>query len=390
MLFLFTGKMGAGKTYDAVELKILKPLMETDRKIFTNIDGFQKQECLDAVDKYCGKKVSDRIVFLSDKDIGTKVEYWYHRDDQPAPLIDFSGGILVIDEFHRVFPKKSKSPATLMFFEFLTYQRHLTSADGHATDVVLLTQSPRYLSAELHDIIQETHQFLKQDFLGSAFKNKYRHAVYEGYMSIAEMRKAHKTKDGVIHNSVKTYNPAVFACYKSANGVVKDGKRDYGIFSLKRIILFLLVALPFPILLYIAIGYFSPDGTSFGREKKDPTTAEAQTLTDSNNPDSTNTNTSQNKTAVSKAHFDNTTTLNNTAQYIGEFRANGERVFMFNQDGHRKYALSKDFKAITDYGVFVKFELHNGDIISDVYTNKKSDAVPNNTTSNSQKSQELK
>lgn len=377
MIILLTGLPGGGKSHGAMKDHVLPFLKETEQPLFTNIAGLNDQACLDAIDKYCGREVSHRINFIDDFEFIRKPENWFHPETNPNPALDLRGALIVIDEFPQYLSNEEKMPPH--FMQFCLNHRRYTSDEGLPTKLIFIAQSSDLLHRQLRkSVVEKTIHFYKMSRIGTTLftENKYRYSTFDGYVSPSQMSKGSGKSPNpwLIETKVGKYDPFVFPCYSTSQASTSHKESSRGAGGMSRVAGIMIMGLA-------GIGFcgyqvhkvFAPDtsvSASADASKASTSTPTAPVAT------------------TSKQFFDTTSGLSQSAKYKGEFNIQGSRVFIFDQDGQRKYAMPKDFKNIVDHGSFIQFTLHNGETISDVYSaksastdNKKSD-VANNISAN--------
>ena len=193
MIIGFTGTPGSGKTYEAVK-KILDNL-RMGRVVYTNIDGIFDPECLEMIKSYCGlsdlalTRLLRPIVSPTDKD--PIHDFWMHIEP---------GCLVVLDEIHKWFSNRDyREEKNIQFGYWASTHRH------NGFDVVLITQNIDRVDIAVRSLLEWNYVFRKVNFLGSAVKRKYLCYAYGG----------DDTSGRPLSTSTRTYNPAVFRCYKS-------------------------------------------------------------------------------------------------------------------------------------------------------------------------------
>lgn len=146
MIYLITGNMGTGKTSRAVSM------------ILNNEDGLFKQTLDDG-------SVVDRPLFFCHIDGLDAAKFNAHeltKDEiQAAPLdaIMPTGGILIVDEAHWVYPVRAAAKAVPEYIQKLSELRH----DGFT--LILLTQHPSQLDIFVRNLVSK-HIHLERKSLG--------------------------------------------------------------------------------------------------------------------------------------------------------------------------------------------------------------------------------
>jgi zona occludens toxin len=196
MIIGFAGTPGSGKTYEAVS-KIIDNL-RWGRIVYTNIDGMSDPQCLEMIKCYC--ELSDlalmkQLHFLQDDQLA---DFWMHVTP---------GALIVLDEVQKVFSSREwQSAKNNAFASWASTHRH------NGFDVVLISQAVERIDSAVRALLEWTYVFRKVNFFGGAVQKKYICYAYGG----------DDTGANPLKKSVRTYNPAVFLCYKSY--VAKDVK----------------------------------------------------------------------------------------------------------------------------------------------------------------------
>ncbi len=194
MIIGFTGTPGSGKSYEAVK-KILDNL-RLGRVVYTNIDGIFEPECLEMIKTYCG--LSDLALtrllrpIASPRDDEDPIEnFWMHVEP---------GSLIVLDEIHKWFSNRDwQAEKNKQFGYWASTHRH------NGFDVVLITQNIERVDAAVRSLLEWNYVFRKVNFLGAAVKRSYLCYAYGG----------DDTNGKPLSTSKRTYNPAIFHCYKS-------------------------------------------------------------------------------------------------------------------------------------------------------------------------------
>lgn len=362
MIILLTGLPGGGKSHGAMKDHVLPFLKETEQRLFTNIAGLNDPTCLAAIDKYCGREVSHRITFIDDFEFIRKSENWFHPETNPTPSLDLRGALIVVDEFPQYLSNEEKMPPH--FMQFCLNHRRYTSDDGLPTKLIFIAQSSDLLHRQLRkSVIERTTHFYKMSRIGAMFtEGKYRYSTFDGYVSPSQMSKGsgRSPNPWLIETKIAKYDPFVFPCYSTSQASTSHKESSRGAGGMIRVATIMLMGLAGIIFCgYQVRKVFAPEIPAASASA--PATGTAPT-----SPDAPTTSTG----ATVKQFFDTSTGLNQSAKFKGEFLLNGQRVFIFDQDGQRKYAMTKDFKSLVDYGPFIQFTLHSGETLSDVYTSK--------------------
>jgi zona occludens toxin (predicted ATPase) len=197
MIIGFVGTPGSGKTYEAVK-KLLDNL-RLGRRIYTNIDGLESQECQEMIKTYCGLSdfdLSERLHLLGKEQ---SQEFWLHVQD---------GSLIILDEVHKLFSNRDWASATNKdFTEWASTHRH------NGFDVVLITQDIEKVDKHARSLIEWTYFFRKVNFFGGAVQKKYLCYAYAGDDHHGQPQA----------KNIRTYDPRIFRCYKSyVSGDIKE------------------------------------------------------------------------------------------------------------------------------------------------------------------------
>lgn len=197
MIIGFVGTPGSGKTYEAVK-KLLDNL-RMGRRIYTNIDGLESQECQEMIKTYCGLSDFDLAERLHLLDKSQSQEFWLHVEDR---------SLIILDEVHKLFSNRDwASQTNKEFTEWASTHRH------NGFDVVLITQDIEKIDKHARSLIEWTYFFRKVNFFGGAVQKKYLCYAYSGDDHHGQPQA----------KSVRTYDTRIFRCYKSyVSGDIKE------------------------------------------------------------------------------------------------------------------------------------------------------------------------
>jgi len=255
---LYVGPPGSGKSYEAIA-SIVLPAFQQGRTIVTNIKGVKPEYWAENISPEKGKEQG--TITVVDED--------FFNDESNYPLMSKkgevqgegsipAGALIVIDEAYLVFPTgpvyaddqereaKGGGGVTRRMVEFIRTHRHFVSADGVASDVVLISQDVMSLHARIRAVAEFVATIRNQRHLG--LSKRYRVNVYNSWKC---------TKTSAIGESQRKYKEDIFKLYKSfeADGAAKVVMTDKSHRALKWYhIAFVLVAVG---LLGFAISQFS-------------------------------------------------------------------------------------------------------------------------------------
>ena len=251
MIIGFAGTPGSGKTYEAVK-KILDNL-QWGRVVYTNIDGIMDPACQEMIKATCNLSdlaLKKQLHWLEESQVP---EFWMHVEP---------GALIVLDEVQKVFSSREWQTAkNNMFASWASTHRH------QGFDLVLISQAVERIDSAVRALYEWTYVFRKVNFFGGAVQRKYICYSYGG----------DDTGGDPLKKTVRTYDPAVFACYKSY--VTKDVK-ELGVMQhvnvLKHPVFFAIpVVLAFTLYMLFAKSSLGT-GDLFGTEKIMSTYAQQQ------------------------------------------------------------------------------------------------------------------
>lgn len=210
MIIGFVGTPGSGKTYEAVK-KIIDNLKSTHRRpdgrfVVTNIEGMDDPACQQYIKDQLDLTDSEfeaRFRFLTPDEsrnfFGTELLHSEQFGSVERKICP-SGCLIVLDEIHKLFNSRDwQSETNRKFSDWASTHRH----EGY--DLVMVTQDIEKVDKQCRSLIEWTYFFRKINFLGSAVTQKYLCYSYTG--------DDHKGKP--LSKATRTYDPAVFPCYKS-------------------------------------------------------------------------------------------------------------------------------------------------------------------------------
>nr|WP_321467274.1 zonular occludens toxin domain-containing protein [uncultured Desulfobulbus sp.] len=189
MIIGFTGTPGSGKTYEAVK-KILDNI-RMNRVVYTNIDGIFDPECVEMIKTYCNLSDLAFTRLLRPIESDQIEKFWMHVEP---------GALVILDEIHKWFSNRDwQAEKNKQFGYWASTHRH------HGYDVVLITQNIERVDAAVRSLLEWNYVYRKVNFLGGAVKRSYLCYAYGG----------DDTNGKPLATSKRTYNPAIFRCYKS-------------------------------------------------------------------------------------------------------------------------------------------------------------------------------
>lgn len=254
MIIGFAGTPGSGKTYEAVK-KILDNL-QWGRVVYTNIDGIVDSSCQEMIKTTCGLSDLALKKQLHYLDEGQVPEFWMHVEP---------GSLIVLDEVQKVFSSREwQTTKNNLFASWASTHRH------QGFDLVLISQAVERIDSAVRALYEWTYVFRKMNFFGSAVQKKYICYAYGG----------DDTGSDPLKKTVRTYDQAVFACYKSY--VTKDVK-ELGVMQhvnvLKHPVFFAIpVVLAFTLYMLFSKSSFAT-GDLFGTDKVMKQYSQQKTMT---------------------------------------------------------------------------------------------------------------
>ena len=192
----YTGKPGAGKSYEVVKNVIL-PAIAEGRRIVTNIDGIDQQKVLEYVEDHLGPCTGE-IVVCKESDITSDCFYPVSQDDSFSFVRP--GDLVIIDEaqnFYRTGQKLSDHEC-----KFFREHRHFCDEEGRGCDIVLISQRFVDIQPFVRGVVELC--FVMRQLKVFSLPNYYTVTVYEG-----DLR--HKISGPTTHK----YQKEIFELYKS-------------------------------------------------------------------------------------------------------------------------------------------------------------------------------
>lgn len=192
----YTGKPGAGKSYEVVKNVIL-PAIAAGRRIITNIDGIDQRKVLEYVEDHFGPCTGE-IVVCKETDITSDCFYPSSQDDGFSFVRP--GDLVIIDEaqnFYRTGQKLSDYEC-----KFFREHRHFCDAEGRGCDIVLISQRFVDIQPFVRGVVELC--FVMRQLKVFSLPNYYTVTVYEG-----DLR--HKISGPTTHK----YQKEIFELYKS-------------------------------------------------------------------------------------------------------------------------------------------------------------------------------
>jgi zona occludens toxin len=193
-VLLYTGLMGSGKSYSAIENVILDCIKQ-GRPIVTNMvlrKGVIYEEFPDA-----------QIITIPDE-----IDYDKRNDYFKLSLFP-SGAVFVIDEAGELFPsgeKQNNVPQETK--QFFTKHRHSVGFDGKSSEIILMTQNAAQLASWVRELVDSQYHHTKLDKHGMS--KMFRVDLYDGAHTGNSIPDKYKTK-----SLTGTYKEDVFRYYKS-------------------------------------------------------------------------------------------------------------------------------------------------------------------------------
>lgn len=162
MLIFHEGLPGSGKSYEAV-VKHIIPAIESGRKVYARMDGFDKDECL--------QKIAT-LINLDLEDVKHKLICVLPEDVYKIDKIVEDNSLVVIDEIARYWSQKGKrSNVSESISDFVKEHRH------RGIDILAMDQDLRDVNSLWRRRVDRKFVFMKLDVLGA--KNNYKWKMYK-------------------------------------------------------------------------------------------------------------------------------------------------------------------------------------------------------------------
>lgn len=193
-VILYTGLMGSGKSYSAVENVLLQCFKE-GRTVVTNM-VLKKSEVY-------SEYQNANVITIPDEISYEDREHYFKSSNFP------SGSVFVIDEAGELFPsgeKQTQVPQSLK--QFFTKHRHSVGLDGKTSEIVLMTQDAGQLASWVRTLVDSQYDHIKLDKHG--LKKTFRVDIYDGAHTGSNI-----PDKFLIKSATGTYKPEVFRFYKS-------------------------------------------------------------------------------------------------------------------------------------------------------------------------------
>lgn len=231
-VILYTGLMGSGKSYSAVENVLLQCFKE-GRTVVTNM-VLKKHVIYEEYPDANIMTIPDDIQY-EDRENHFNSAYY------PA------GSVFVIDEAGELFPsgeKQTQVPQSLK--QFFTKHRHSVGKDGKTSEIVLMTQDAGQLASWVRTLVDSQYNHVKLDKHG--LKKNFRVDIYDG---------AHTGNNipdrFLVKSATGRYKSEVFRFYKShtqnksnfESGLEQKVDDRAGFLHVYRNAILALIALPF-------------------------------------------------------------------------------------------------------------------------------------------------
>ncbi len=192
MIIMHDGVPGSGKTYDTVR-KIIYAL-KVGRTVYTNIDGLDDPLCLEHLSSQAGltrDQLNQQLIFMTNDQV---LCFWTFAE---------KGSLIVIDEVQKYFNSKNwSSQDNKDFSAWADEHRH----DGF--DLIMMTPNLKKVDSGVRSTMQIRYRYRKVNFFGDLVTKRYLVYTYEG----------EDTKPLTNKPQSRTYDTAIFRCYKSYKG----------------------------------------------------------------------------------------------------------------------------------------------------------------------------
>lgn len=248
----YTGKPGAGKSYEVVKNVIL-PAIAEGRRIVTNIDGIDQQKVLEYVEDHLGPCAGE-IVVCKESDITSDCFYPASQEDSFSFVRP--GDLVIIDEaqnFYRTGQKLSDYEC-----KFFREHRHFCDAEGRGCDIVLISQRFVDIQPFVRGVVELC--FVMRRLKVFSLPNYYTVTVYEG-----DLR--HKISGPTTHK----YQKEIFELYKSfavTGGMQARVDKRQTIITPKNIFLAIIFFISLYFIINKGLSFFDPSRSSLIKNKK--------------------------------------------------------------------------------------------------------------------------
>lgn len=193
-LILYTGLMGSGKSYSAIE-NVLLDCLKKNRTVVTNM-VLKKSVIYDDFP-------NANIVTLPD-DISLEDRSKYFNLSYYS-----AGAVFIIDEAGELFPSgERQSVVDQHVKQFFTKHRHSVGPDGYSSEIILMTQDASQLGAWVRSLVDSQYNHVKLDKHG--LKKVFRVDIYDGAHTGSSIPERFLVK-----SATGKYKPHVFKYYKS-------------------------------------------------------------------------------------------------------------------------------------------------------------------------------
>lgn len=205
----YCGLMGSGKTFEVVS-NVIVPAIRKGRRVVTNIDGIDN----DMIRAYCAEKFDIHIqelgsvINVNNQHVTSQSFFPLDHNDEKHISQSFvqPGDLVCIDEAYKIWGQDCKIlPAHVIFFR--EHRHYINPQSGIACDLVLMTQAITDLHRILKVVIEQSFRCHKAKGIGK--DNLYTVTMWEGWK---------QTQKTIVKDWTKTYDPQIFALYKSYSG----------------------------------------------------------------------------------------------------------------------------------------------------------------------------
>lgn len=202
----YTGVMGSGKSYEAVDGPIVSALRE-GRRVVSNITGLD----FDALSSFIGQRKDGKPVDPSQLLVVPSARvsepgFFFDGDAPDLESVVKPGDLVVMDEVWQFWGDGAElSPEHRKFFRM--HRHYVETLKGFTCDLVILIQDLGSLHRFVKGVLEFTFVFRKLKALGLA--SRYRVFVYEG---------KRLNKGTLVTSFTKKYDKRVFPLYKSYDG----------------------------------------------------------------------------------------------------------------------------------------------------------------------------
>lgn len=225
MIYLYTGKIGDGKTYHVVRNELV-PAIKARRKVYTNID--MEPENVRALAFYCGLRVDEvdieRIGEGADGAAKVRELLTLDENDKENSCKLKRGSVVILDEAQMIYDARESKDTPKGFLTLLEWHRHL------GLDFVFITQNYKRCDSVIARLCNEALQVKNLKFLSGLMGHRYvlHHRQTPG--------------DAVVATTKGTLEPQYFRFYKSMSATGVRTHESQGFLTAGRVVPLVLLA----------------------------------------------------------------------------------------------------------------------------------------------------